>query len=172
MSKQDEPNSNLDGAVGKTSAERFLVFSLCNEDYAVPLLKVKEVIAITEMTAVPYTPSHFNGIMNLRGKIISVIALRFKFRMSKAEIKPESAIIILDLHPLSFGVIVDAVDSVLAVSAAEIQPAPDVESQVKSDYLTGVTRKQDKLVLLLDIERTLNVDDLKSIKTATMAHSA
>jgi purine-binding chemotaxis protein CheW len=143
---------------------RFLVFALCSEEYAVPLLKVKEVIALTEITPVPYTPPHFKGIMNLRGQVISIIDLRLKFRMSKAEITPETSIIILDLSPLSLGIIVDSIDSVLAVQSDHIQPPPDLENHSGNDYITGVTKKDKKLVLLLDIERTLSVEDLKLIK--------
>lgn len=148
----------------QAEAERFLAFHLCSEEYAVPLLKVKEVIALTDTTPVPYTPPHFKGIMNLRGQVISVIDLRVKLKMSKADVTPETAIIILDLHPLSFGVIVDSIDSVLAVEPGNLQPPPDIESQVKNDYITGVTRKDDKIVLILDIDRTLSLEDLKALK--------
>jgi purine-binding chemotaxis protein CheW len=162
---QFSPNISQDqGPAEMGETERFLVFSLCKEEYAVPLLKVKEVIALTEITPVPYTPAHFKGIMNLRGHIISVIDLRLKFRMPKAELAGETAIIILDLAPLSFGVIVDSIDSVLAVEQSQLQAPPDIESNVKSDYITGVTRKENKLILLLDIDRTLSVEDLKMLK--------
>jgi len=143
---------------------RYLVFSLLNEQYAVPLLQVKEVLGITDTTPVPYTPSHFRGIMNLRGQVISIIDLRLKFRMAKNEFGPETAIIILDLSPLSVGVIVDSVDSVLGLIEKDISPAPDVESNIKTDYIEGVARKDKKLILLLNIEKTLSVEDLKALK--------
>lgn len=157
---------------GKSSigsdAARFLIFSLNAEQYAVPLLKVKEVIALTETTPVPYSPAHFKGIMNLRGQVISVIDLRMKLKMPRAEASTETAIIILDLSPLSLGIIVDSVESVLAVNADEIQPPPDVGNS-DTRYITGVTRKDKKLILLLDIEKTLSVDDLKAMKTQVAA---
>lgn len=149
-------------------AERYLVFSLNGEEYAVPLLKVKEVIALTDITPVPYTPPYFKGIMNLRGQVFSVIDLRLKFKMSKAEVTSETAIIILDLSPLSLGVVVDSVDSVLAVEAKDFDPPPEIEGQVQMDYLMGVTKKDKKLILLLNIERTLGVEDLKIIKNQQM----
>lgn len=150
-------------------ASRFLIFSLCSEQYAVPLLKVKEVIALTETTPVPYAPPYFKGIMNLRGQVISVIDLRTKLKMPKAEASAETAIIILDLSPLSLGVIVDSVESVLAVDLGEIQPPPEVGGGANTSYIKGVTRKDKKLILLLDIERTLSVDDLKAMKTSQNA---
>jgi purine-binding chemotaxis protein CheW len=88
------------------TGNRYLSFSLGTEEYAIPLLAVKEVIAMPEFTSVPYTPSHFLGIMNLRGQVISVMDLR-----KKLGIKPgstaETAVIICDLSPLCIGVVVD-----------------------------------------------------------------
>lgn len=144
--------------------KRYLVFTLVNEQYAVPLLQVKEVLGLTDTTPVPYTPSHFRGIMNLRGQVISIIDLRLKFKMGKSDFGPETAIIILDMAPLYLGVIVDSVDSVLGLTEEEISPSPDVETNVKTDYIEGVARKDKKLILLLNIEKTLNVEDLKALK--------
>ncbi len=152
---------------------RFLAFALCNESYAVPLLKVREVIALGEITTVPYTASHFKGIMNLRGQVISVMDLRVKFKMQRADTTAETAIVILDLSPLCIGVIVDSVDAVLALSSEDIIPPPDLESTISSDYLTGVARVDKKLVLILDIEKTLSVDDLVTLKNqAAKRHAA
>ncbi len=152
--------------------ERFLVFSLCDEQYAIELSKVKEVIAMTETTPIPYAPSYFKGIMNLRGQVISVIDLRLKFKLNKAEINSETAIIILDLSPLCLGIIVNSVNSVMALNPNEIGDAPDVETSIKGDFLKGVARKDDKLILLLDIGATLNVEDLKAMKPKTEALKA
>lgn len=151
-----------------TEASRFLIFSLHNEQYAVPLLKVKEVIALTETTPVPYSPSYFKGIMNLRGQVISVIDLRLKLKMPKQDASAETAIIILDLFPLSLGVIVDSVESVLAVDQKEIQPPPEVGGS-NTTYIRGVTKKDKKLILILDIEKTLSVEDLKAITAQNAA---
>lgn len=158
---------NSKSAAGSETS-RFLIFSLNNEQYAVPLLKVKEVIALTETTPVPYSPPHFKGIMNLRGQVISVIDLRMKLKMPKADASSETAIIILDLSPLSLGIIVDSVESVLAVAKDEIQPPPDVGGKDTS-YIRGVTRKDKRLILLLDIEKTLSVEDLKTMKSQAAA---
>lgn len=168
--------SNGFGAIKKSGekssasgeAARFLSFSLNSEQYAVPLLKVKEVIALTETTPVPYAPAHFKGIMNLRGQVISVIDLRMKLKMPKVEASSETAIIILDLSPLALGVIVDSVESVLAVNREEIQPPPDVGGR-DTAYITGVARKDKKLILVLDIERTLSVEDLRAVKSQNAA---
>lgn len=163
----DSPPHSLKN--GKT--ERFLAFSLKTEQYAVPLLKVKEVIAVSIVTPVPHAPSHFKGIMNLRGLVISVIDLRMKFAMETADSASDAAIIILDLSPLSLGVIVDSIDTVLDVDTADIQDAPDVEDKV-GEYITGVIRTEKRLVLLLDIEKALSIEELKAIKHSSQQKAA
>lgn len=147
------------------ASNRYLAFSLCEEQYAIPLLEVKEVIAMTEATPIPYAPPYFKGIINLRGQVISVIDLRSKLKLTKSDPKSETSIIILDLAPLCLGVIVDSINSVLALSPEEMSPAPDMESSHPEQYLTGVARKDNRLTLLLDIRSTLSVEDLKSLKS-------
>jgi purine-binding chemotaxis protein CheW len=156
----------------KDDERRFLVFSLSEEEYAIPLLKVKEVIALNEITPVPYSLPYFKGIMNLRGNVISIIDLRQKFNMKQIEKSQETAIIILDVGDLSFGMIVDSVNSVLATRLNEIQPPPDVETQMKSNSITGITRREKKLILILDVDRTLSLEDIKSIRSQTKEKAA
>ena len=143
--------------------QRYLAFSLNQEEYAVPLLDVREVIAMPEITKVPYTLSHFLGITNLRGTLISVIDLRIKLQMRKAEISPETAIVILDLSPFSLGVVVDSVNSVLSLTTDQISPPPDVDAEASSDPVAGVARLDHKLVLILDIKKVLNPQDLSAL---------
>jgi len=143
---------------------RYLVVSLGKEQYGIPLLQVKEVIARTDTTPMPHVPSYFKGIMNLRGQVISVIDLRQKFGVTAKENSRQTAYVILDLSPLSFGIVVDAVDTVVALSREEISPTPDVESSARSNFLEGIARKDKKLILLLNIERSLSVEDIRSLK--------
>lgn len=155
-----------------TGPQKFLQFSLGEEEYAVSLSRVKEVIAFPEVTPVPYTPSHFLGIMNLRGQVISVVDLRLKFKMSKAERNQETAVIILDLSPMTLGVVVNSVNSVLAALESEIAPRPDIETSQNSEFIIGVVRRDKALVLLLDIARALNVQDLQAMGKATPHRAA
>jgi purine-binding chemotaxis protein CheW len=153
------------------TSERYLAFSLKKEQYAIPLLQVKEVIGMTEATPIPNSPPYFRGIINLRGLVISVIDLRLKLQLDKPENGPETSIIILDLNNLCLGVIVDSINSVLALNREDISPAPDATS-AKDQYLTGVARKDNRLTLLLDIRSTLNVDDLTALKSAAQKQAA
>lgn len=146
-------------------AGRYLSFTLCQEGYAIPLLQVKEVIGYSDPTPIPHAPSHFRGVINLRGKVISIIDLRSKLKLAKAEVASETSIVILDMEPYSLGVIVDSVDNVMALGRDEIDTSNDIESFVKSNHLLGIAKKDKKLILLLDIKSTLEVSDLKFLKT-------
>ncbi|MBS1962307.1 MAG: purine-binding chemotaxis protein CheW [Bdellovibrionales bacterium] len=147
------------------STERFLLFSLGKEDYGMPLLTVREVIAIPNVTPIPHSPSHFLGLMNLRGQVISVLDLR-----QKLGIKPtgsgEASVIICDLAPLCLGVVVDSINSVLAPEEGSISDPPDSKVARNVEYITGVCRNGDKLVLLVDISKALSVEDVRAIKKA------
>jgi purine-binding chemotaxis protein CheW len=145
--------------------ERFLNFSLGEEEYAIPLLSVKEVIALPDITPVPFTPAHFLGIMNLRGQVISVIDLRQKFGI-KPKSNTETAVIICDLNPTCLGIVVDSVNSVLSPQASEISEKPEIQSSKNTDYIQGVYRQDKRLVLLLDVTKTLDMEDRKAIQTA------
>lgn len=141
-----------------TETNRYLCFSLGAEEFAIPLLVVKEVIGVPEVTSVPQTPSHFLGIMNLRGSVISVLDLRQKLGV-KPGANVETTVIILDLGDYNLGVVVDCVNSVLPLSSDQIGEKPVVESNKSTDYIVGVFRKDERLVLLLDIAKALSVED-------------
>ena len=147
------------------SLDRYLCFSLGNQKFAIPLLHVKEVIADVATTTIPQAPSHFKGIMNLRGQVISVIDLRLLLKSEKPGKSTETTIIILDLAPLSLGVVVDSVDSVVEYKESELSPAPDTDSSVKIDYITGVAKRENVLTLLLDIKAVLNTEDFRLMKS-------
>lgn len=141
-----------------TDNSRYLNFALGQEEFAIPLLTVKEVIAVPEMTPIPHTPAHFLGIMNLRGQVISVIDLRKKFTIP-AKNSEETCVVIIDLDSHCMGVVVDSVNSVLAVKANEVMDKPSIESSKNTDYITGVYRKDEKLVLFIDIVKTLSGEE-------------
>jgi purine-binding chemotaxis protein CheW len=150
---------------------RHLSFSLGTEEYAIPLLVVKEVIAMPEITPIPYTPPHFLGIMNLRGQVISVMDLR-----QKLSIKPtnsaETAVIICDLNTICIGVVVDSINSVLSPAPSEISEKPEIQSNRNIDYITSIYRKDKRLILFLDIGKTLNLQEKTFISGNTQLKKA
>lgn len=157
---------NKDDANKDGNVERYLEFTLGEECYAIPLLSVREVIAVPSTTPVPYTPSHFIGIMNLRGQVISIVDLRKKLGINPNEDDSETAVVIVDLDPVFVGVIVDSVNTVLALAKNEISPPPEIESTKNTDYITGVYRQGEKISIMMNIGRVLDVADYKAINNS------
>lgn len=133
---------------------RYLCIHLGNDEFAIPLLLVKEVIGLPDMTPIPQAASHFSGIMNLRGKIISVMDLRVKLGM-KGQSTSETTVIILDIDGHSLGVVVDKVNSVQVLSPEMTSEKPAIDSTRASEYIQGVFRRHDKIVLILDVAKAL-----------------
>lgn len=141
--------------------ERFLCFSLGQGRFAMILLQVREVIAAPQFTHIPYSPPYFCGIMNLRGKVISVIDLRIKFGIPPLE-KSENTIIICEMGDILMGVLVDSVDFVVPVSKEHILAKPTLEHNIKSDYISGFYYYKNETIVMLDLSKTLG--DMRSSK--------
>ncbi len=159
MKHQHTPN------LSDKSEGSYLCFSLGKEKFAMPLLQVKEVIANAETTNIPQAPPYFRGIINLRGQVISVLDLRSKLKIGKAESTPETTIVILDIGEHSLGAIVDSVDSVASFEADEISAPPSHDSSAKIDFIVGVAKREKDLVLIIDIKKALNTDDMKAVRS-------
>ncbi|MCX6108536.1 MAG: chemotaxis protein CheW [Proteobacteria bacterium] len=166
----ERPHQGLALVTGAASSHhsRYLRFRLAEEDFAIPLLSIREVVAMPETTRVPHTPAHFLGIMNLRGQIISIFDLRSKLGF-KSERSSETAVVICDFEPLRFGVVVDSVEAVMTLDDADIAPRPDVETRVNSEYIQGVAKRDQRLVLLLDLPKALSLEDLIAMKKVAAA---
>lgn len=147
----DDLGSKLQGR------ERFLCFSLDSEEYAIPLLGVREVIAMPDITPVPQTPGYFLGIMNLRGQIISVIDLRMKFGL-KADRSEETCVIICDFASVALGVVVSSVNNVLALLPNQVGNKPELSSVAGGTFVKGVVKREHRLVLLIDLAAALGVE--------------
>lgn len=159
---------NLENSSTK-SMDRHLIFALGSEEYSVPLLCVKEVIETPDITPVPHTPAYYLGIMNLRGQVISVIDLRLKLKGVRQELGKKTAIIILDFGSFCLGIAVSAVNRVIALRPEDIKERPRMESSENSEYIMGVTYRDKKLILLLDVSKALNVNDLSIIQSQPKA---
>lgn len=146
-----------------STIQRYLAFSLHHQEYGIPLLKVLEVIGLGDVTPIPNSPSYFLGIMNLRGLVISIIDLRLKLTLPRADRTQETAVVILNIQGGHIGVVVDSVDSVLSLSTDQLSAPPQSETE-KTDFITNVARLDKKFLLILDIEKTLSAQDLSTLK--------
>lgn len=158
-------NNSSAEEITKGMKSRYLAFSLNHEEYAIPLLQVKEVIGMLETTPIPQTPKYFKGIINLRGQVISVIDLRMKLQIEKdpKEVYPETSIIILDLNQMSLGMIVDSINSVMILDEKDLAPIPESMGR-ETSYLLGVARQGEHLTLVLDMPAILNEQDVVALR--------
>jgi len=151
--------------------QKNLIFSLDSEKYGVPLSTVKEVIGMTNITPIPHVPEFFKGLINLRGKIISVIDLRLKLGLKSTDYKAkQTSIIITDVNELTIGTIVDDVEEVVGFSSDQIEHNLDIASSIQREFIDGVAKAENNaLVLLLDIRKVLNEEELELIKKEASA---
>ena len=139
--------------------ERYLEFSMGTQLFAVPILMVREVISVPEVTKISGAPNYFDGLMNLRGQIITVIDLRTKMGLKTEDSSSEEAVIVLMLDSFCFGIKVDSINRVLTFLATEVSNVPELSLQIKADYINGIYQKKDELVVLLNISKVLNISD-------------
>jgi purine-binding chemotaxis protein CheW len=144
----------------KDRAGKYLTFVIGNETYGVGILNVREIIGMMEITAVPQTPAFVKGVVNLRGKVIPVIDLRLKFGMQEKEPTQETCTIVVEVHGVQMGVIVDTVSEVLDIAESQIEDAPRFGTSVNTDFLLGMGKVNDEVKLLLDIEQVLSSEEL------------
>lgn len=156
----------LGNEAGETHNKKFLTFNLAEEQYGMPLSSVKEIIGITAITPVPQVPKFFKGLINLRGKIISVIDLRIKLRLEATEFVPKkTSIVITEIDDMVIGIIVDYVDAVIGFSDKQIDVSSDIQSKVNHEYVTGIAKTEDsKLCIILDISKVLSMDELNMLR--------
>lgn len=143
-------------------AGKYLTFVLGNEEYGLPVLKVREIIKLMDITHVPQVPDYVLGVINLRGKVIAVIDLRRKFGLPIQASTEHTCIIVADVDlaaaTVMMGVVVDSVSEVLSVSAAEIDKAPEFGEQAGAECLLGLAKVKGGVKILLDLDRVLGSD--------------
>ena len=143
-------------------AGKYLTFALGNEEYGLPVLKVREIIKVMDITQVPQVPGHVRGVINLRGKVIPVIDLRLKFGFPQQDYTERTCIIVVDVAlsgvNVMMGIVVDSVSEVLNVASAEIDQAPEFGDQVTTDYVLGLAKVKGTVKILLALDRVLGAD--------------
>ena len=150
--------------------QQYLTFLIGGEEYAVSLLKVKEIIEYDVVTKVPKTPEWVRGVINLRGSVVPVVDLAVKFRQGPSLIGKLTCIVIAEVEcegeATVMGVMADAVSQVIDLKPEEIEPPPAFGTRVKVDYLLGMARAGKKFCLILDTEKVLSTDELLDLATS------
>jgi len=164
-----QPESGA-AARSDSRAGKYLAFHLGREEFAIQVLKVREIMGIQDITAVPQTPPYVKGVINLRGKVIPVVDLRLKFGLSEIEYTQRTCIIVVqiispDNSTSLTGIVVDEVSEAVNIAAGEIEETPDFGDGVTTPYILGMAKSKGKVKILLDIDRVLSSQDLDGLKT-------
>ena len=157
---------------GQRSDERagkYLTFHLGREEFAIQVGRVREIMGVQDITAVPQTPAYIRGVINLRGKVIPVVDLRLKFGLPELEYNQRTCIIVVQASgsagPLLMGCVVDGVSEVLNLVAADIEDTPDFGQGVVTPYLLGMAKTKGKVKILLDINRVLTAEEIIGLES-------
>jgi purine-binding chemotaxis protein CheW len=153
----------------RQQAGKYLTFTLHDESYGIDVLKVREIIRQTTITVVPQMPAYVRGVINLRGKIIPVMDLRLRFGFADAASTEHTCIIVVqvklpDGKPTQMGLVVDGVEEVANIAAADIEETPDFGGKICTDYIVGMAKIKGAVKTLLDIDGVVGADTLKSLE--------
>ncbi len=138
-------------------------FNLGEETYGIEITKIREIILMGQITQVPETPHYIKGLINLRSTVIPVIDLRARFGLPEEALTDESRIMVLNVGTRTIGIIVDAVSEVLRVTGDQISEAPPTVSSLGNEYMTGLVRLEEQLLILLDVDHLFGAEQLDDI---------
>jgi purine-binding chemotaxis protein CheW len=137
-------------------AGKYLVFHLGEEEFAIHVEKVREIMGVQDITQVPQTPPHVKGVINLRGKVIPVVDLRLKFTMPAKEYTQRTCIIVVQVSGVPMGIVVDGVAEVVQVSGGDVEDTPSFGKEAEVPYVMGLAKLKGKVKILLDIDQVMD----------------
>lgn len=151
-------------------ANKYLTFVLATEEYAVDILRVQEIKGWNKVTTIPNTPDYICGVINLRGTIVPIVDLRLRFNLEHQEYGPMTVVVVVKVLSQSgkeriMGIVVDAVSDVYDVAENDIKPPPDFGSVISTEFVKGLATVDEKMVIVLDIDRLLNSNELAIVDT-------
>ncbi|MDD5759152.1 MAG: chemotaxis protein CheW [Desulfobulbaceae bacterium] len=149
----------IDNSIGEGLGGKYLTFSLGTEEYGIVITKIREIIGIMEITAVPHTPDFIKGVINLRGRVIPIIELRMRFGMEVRPYDERTCIIVVDVPgptgTVQVGMLVDSVSEVVNIGAQDIEPPPDFGVSTDAENIIGMGKIKGKLKILLDVDQVI-----------------
>jgi two-component system chemotaxis sensor kinase CheA len=148
--------------------QEFLTFTLGHEEFGLEILKVQEIRSYDGITKIPNAPDFLQGVINLRGVIVPIVDMRMKFNLQKTEYNEFTVVIVLNLSGRTMGVVVDTVSDVIALSQEEIKPAPEFSKMFSTEYLLGLAAVEQRMVILVDIERLMTHQELAVLDDVPM----
>ncbi|MCX6884517.1 MAG: chemotaxis protein CheW [Verrucomicrobia bacterium] len=163
-SELNMPDSVLSG--------KYLTFALGSESYAIPVLKVREIIRVSHITLVPHMPDYIRGVINLRGKIIPVMDLRLRFGFAATTTEQNCIVVVQiktsDTQHTSMGMVVDAVEEVAQLATVDVEATPDFGAKLDTDYILGMATIKGVVKALLDIDKIISSGDPSGLTAASL----
>jgi purine-binding chemotaxis protein CheW len=151
------------------STTQYLTYKLDDEVFAFDISKVREVLDFPTITKVPRTPEFMRGVINLRGSVVPVVDLRLKFGMTKTEKTVNTCIIITEVliegETAILGVLADSVQEVLDIEAGNIEPAPKIGTRIRTDFIRGMGKHNERFIIILDIDQVFSTEELALVQT-------
>jgi purine-binding chemotaxis protein CheW len=151
-----------------TEARQYLTFKLGNEIFATDVAKVREVLDLTTITQIPRTPEFMAGVINLRGSVVPVVDLRLCFEMSKTESTRNTCIVVVEVllegESTVIGALTDSVEEVIDLEPDQIQPAPKIGTQIRTDFIKGMGKRDTQFIMILDIDRVFSTEELSAVR--------
>jgi purine-binding chemotaxis protein CheW len=152
-----------------TEARQYLTFKLGNEVFATDVAKVREVLDLTTITQIPRTPEYMSGVINLRGSVVPVVDLRLCFEMSKTVSTRNTCIVVVEVmlegEPIVIGALADSVEEVIDLEPEQIQPAPQIGTRIRTDFIKGMGKRDSQFIMILDIDRVFSSEELATMHT-------
>ena len=153
-----------------TDTRQYLTFKLGDEVFAIDVSKVREVLDFTTITKIPRTPDFMSGVINLRGNVVPVVDLRLCFEMSKTEKTVNTCIVVMEMliegESTVIGALADSVEEVIDLEPDQIQPAPRMGTQIRTDFIKGMGKRDSQFIMILDIDRVFSVEELSAVRVA------
>ena len=156
---EQQPIENNENKVDVENSINLVTFRLGNNEYAIDIMQAKEIIKMEKITLIPNAPNYVEGVINLRGNIIPIVDLKKRFNLEENEGEKNTGIIIVKIDDVDMGIIIDAVSKVVSIANSNIQPPPPMLSGIGQKYIKGVAKLEDKLLVVLDLEKLIVGDD-------------
>ena len=160
-------NEQVENVVLKNTADevvQLVSFNIGEEEFGVDILKVQEINRMVEITRVPNSPDYVEGVINLRGKVIPIIHMRKRLGMPAKPLDKDTRIIVVEIDKKVIGFIVDSVNEVLRINKSITEPPPSMVAGIDSDFITSIAKLEDRLLILLDLEKILTKSEVDEIK--------
>lgn len=157
-------SETLPAAKAGQEIQQYLTFMLGGEVFAIGILHIKEIIEYGHLTTVPMMPAFIRGVINLRGAVVPVVDLASRFGGKPGEVTRRSCIVILELQVEEetqvIGVVVDAVNEVLEIAAADVEPPPSFGTRIRSDFIAGMGKVQERFIIILNVNKILSTEEM------------